>query len=120
TYGAVKAPRAKTIAHSHPNVRWPLQWRSGTSAIRGARSASDHSIVVRAPSRAITEPLGMPRIAIGAISTARTMLVFVAEPVVTRTNQGSATKVIAVPPAETASATRSAIRVRERSIGGEI
>jgi hypothetical protein len=57
----------------------------------------------------------MPRIAIGAISAASTRLVLAAEPVVTRTNHGRATKVIDVPLVETASARRSAISVRERS-----
>ena len=85
----------------------------GTSAISGARNASERSIVVRAPSRPISEPLGMPSRAIGAISTASTTLIRAAEPLVTSTNHGSATNVIAVPVVETTSATTSADRVRD-------
>ena len=75
---------------------------------------SDTSIDVRAPSRATTEPLGIPSSAIGRISAARTTLIFVGEPVVTSTNHGSATKVIALPVLETASAVSRAGRVRFR------
>ena len=67
---------------------------------------------MRAPSRATTEPLGMPSSAIGRISAASTMLICVGEPVVTSTNHGSATNVIALPVLETASAVSSAGRVR--------
>src|SRR5579862_4580645 len=81
-------------------------------AISGARSASETSIDVRAPSRAITDPPGIEKSAIGRISAARTMLILVAEPVVTRTNHGRATKVMALPVLETASAVRSAGSVR--------
>ena len=49
----------------------------------------------------------MPNSAIGRISAASTMLIRVGEPVVARTNQGSATKVIALPVLETASAVRA-------------
>ena len=94
-YGAVKMPSRKTITSSAAKDRWPVQWSSGTSAISGARSASERSIVVRAPSRPISEPLGMPSSAIGAISTASTRLMCAGEPVVTSTNHGSATNVIA-------------------------
>ena len=113
-YGAVKVPSRKTITSSAANERCPAQKRSGTSAISGARRTSEQSIVVRAPSRPITEPLGMPRRAIGAISTASTTLIRAAEPLVTSTNQGSATNVIAVPVLETTSATTSAVKVRDR------
>ena len=53
-YGAMKMPSRKTIRTSSGNVRWPVQWRSGTSATSGARTMSETSIVVRAPSRATT------------------------------------------------------------------
>ena len=46
----------------------------------------------------------MPKIAIGSISAARTQPIFAVEPVVARTNQGSATNVIAEPVSETSSA----------------
>ena len=78
----------------------------------GAWRASHVSIVVRAPSRSTAIPLGMPRIAIGAISAARTSVIFDAEPVVTSTNHGSARYVIREPRIETTSAaTRAAIGV---------
>jgi hypothetical protein len=48
----------------------------------------------------------------GRSSAASAMLIRVGEPVVTSTNQGSATNVIALPVLETASAVRSAGRVR--------
>ena len=60
----------------------------------------------------MTLPLGMPKIAMGAISAARTKLIFETEPVVTRTNQGSATKVICVPVIEISSEANSARVVR--------
>ena len=50
----------------------------------------------------------MPRIAIGRISAARTRLIFPGEPVVTRTNHGSARYVIRVPRTEMVSAATSA------------
>ena len=46
----------------------------------------------------------MPTIAIGSISAARTQPIFAVEPVVARTNHGSATNVIAEPVSETSSA----------------
>ena len=65
-------------------------------------------MVVRAPSRCTSVPLGMPRIAIGRISAARTRLIFPGEPVVTSTNHGRARYVIRVPSTETVSAATSA------------
>src|SRR4051812_12064255 len=73
-------------------------------------------MVARAPIRVTTEPLGIPKIAIGRTSAARTTLIRPGDPPVERMNQGSATKVIAVPMLETASAARSAMRVRERGM----
>ena len=52
-------------------------------------------------------PAGMPKIAIGSISAASTQPILAVEPVVTRTNHGSATNVIAVPVSETSSAVMS-------------
>ena len=75
---------------------------------------------MRAPSRAMTLPLGIPKIAIGAISAARTNDIFDTDPVVVSTNQGSATKVIWMPVIETSSATSSASVVRFLSIGAII
>ena len=66
------------------------EWRIGSDARSGIRAASHVSIVVRAPSRSTTMPLGIPRIALGAISAARTSVIFAGEPVVTSTNHGSA------------------------------
>ena len=48
----------------------------------GPRAASETSIVRFAPSRAMSEPAGMPKIAIGSISAARTQPIFAVEPVV--------------------------------------
>ena len=63
---------------------------------------------VPSPSRCTTEPLGMPRIAIGRSSAARTRHIFPGEPVVTSTNHGSARYVIRVPSTEMVSAVTSA------------
>ena len=98
-YGAVKTPSRKTIASSSAErqVR-PSSGATGTSAISGARNASERSIVVRAPSRAITEPLGMPSRAIGSdLDREHEAHARRASRVVTSTNHGSATNVIAVP-----------------------
>ena len=54
----------------------------------------------------------MPKSASGRISAASTTLMRVGEPPVESTNQGRATKVIALPVLETASAASSAGRVR--------
>ncbi len=74
----------------------------------GARARSAVSIVVRDPKRWTNDPLGMPRIAIGRIWTARTTLIFAAEPVVTSTNHGSARYVMREPSVEISSAATSA------------
>src|SRR4029453_18174204 len=74
----------------------------------GARARSETSIVVREPRRCTTTPLGTPRTAIGRISAARTRLILPGEPVVTRTNHGSARYVIRVPSTEIVSAATSA------------
>jgi hypothetical protein len=73
----------------------------------GPRAASERSIVRFAPRRAISEPAGMPKTAIGSISAARTQPIRAVEPVVTRTNHGRATNVIEEPVSETSSAVRS-------------
>ena len=70
----------------------------------GPRAASARSIVRFAPSRAIRVPAGIPSSPIGAISAASTQPIFAYEPVVTSTNQGSATNVIEEPVRETSSA----------------
>ena len=69
---------------------------------------------MRAPSFATSAPLGIPSNAIGRISTARTMLIFAGDPVVTSTNQGSARKVICEPSEDTASAVSRAMSGRLR------
>ena len=89
-YGAMKQPSAKTRTSSSGKLSMSAEWRIGSEARSGIRAASHVSIVVRAPSRSTTIPLGMPRIAIGAISAARTSVIFDGEPVVTSTNHGSA------------------------------
>ncbi len=78
----------------------------------GARAKSHASIAVREPRRCTSVPLGTPRIAIGRIWTARTTLIFAAEPVVTSTNHGRARYVIREPSVEISSATTSAPTAR--------
>ncbi len=82
------------------------------TSISGPRAASQMSIVFLAPSFAITVPAGMPKIAIGSISAARTQPTFAVEPVVARTNHGRATNVIAVPVSEMSSAATSPMSER--------
>ena len=90
----------------------PVHFRIGSTISSGPRQASAISIVRLAPSRATSEPDGIPKIAIGSISAASTQPIFAIEPVVTRTNHGRATKVIAEPVNETSSATTSPSRER--------
>ena len=89
-YGAMKQPSRKTSASRIEKWRTPAACRIGSATSNGTRAASQASIVVRAPSRSTTIPLGIPKIAIGRISTARTIDIFAADPVVTSTNHGSA------------------------------
>ena len=70
----------------------------------GPRAASLMSIDRFAPSRAMSEPDGIPNSAIGRSCAAMTQPSFAVEPVVTRTNHGSATNVIDEPVSETSSA----------------
>ena len=104
----MKQPSSATSTSSSSKLKTPAEWRSGIDTRIGPRAASAMSMVVREPSRWTTEPLGMPSIAIGRISAARTRLIFAGDPVVTRTNHGSARYVIRVPRTETVSATTSA------------
>ena len=89
-YGAMKQPSPKTSAIRSGKLSRSNACRIGSEARSGARAPSQTSIVVRAPSRSTTIPLGMPKIAIGRISAARTIVIFAGEPVVTSTNHGSA------------------------------
>ena len=74
------------------------------TAISGARAPSQSSIVRRAPSRPSSRPPGRPNSASPITSAATMKVVFVAEPVVSSTNQGSATQVICAPVVEITSA----------------
>jgi hypothetical protein len=89
-YGAMKQPSRKTSTSSKGKWSTPAACSRGSDASSGTRAASQTSIVVRAPSRSTAIPLGIPRIATGRISTARTIVIFAGEPVVTSTNHGSA------------------------------
>ena len=89
-YAHPKVPSRTATTRIKVNDSPPTAFRSGTSATIGARAASAISIEVLGPRRCTTEPAGMPSSAIGASSAAKTRPIFVGEPVVTRTNQGSA------------------------------
>ena len=108
-YGAMKHPRSATSTSRSSKLSAPAEWSSGIETRIGPRAASATSMVVREPSRCTTEPLGMPRIAIGRISAARTRLIFPGDPVVTSTNHGSARYVMRVPRTEMVSAATSAV-----------
>ena len=86
----MKQPSSATRPRRSGKLSRSAAWRIGIDARIGARAKSASSIVFRAPSRCTSIPLGMPRIAIGAISAARTSVIFPGEPVVTSTNHGSA------------------------------
>ena len=104
----MKTPTIATITSRSGKLSTPSSWNSGIAAISGARARSATIIVRRAPHRAITAPDGMPRIAIGASSAASTTPIRVGEPVVLRTNQGSARNVICEPSEEMTCAVMSA------------
>src|SRR5262249_61515127 len=72
------------------------------------------SIVRSAPRRATSEPAGIPKTPTGISSAARTQPIFAVDPVVTSTNHGSATKVIAEPVSDTSSALMTAASERFR------
>ena len=79
--------RARAAAGSSTDRR---RTAAGSRRAAAHARASQTSMVVRPPRRSTSAPLGMPKIAIGRISTARTMLILAADPVVTSTNHGSA------------------------------
>jgi hypothetical protein len=84
----------------------------GIAAVAGAHTASQASIVRRAPRLVATRPLTRASSASGAASAASTMLIRCGEPVVSRTNHGSATTAISVPSEEITSAATSAVSGR--------
>src|SRR4051812_7548986 len=118
-YGAAKIPIANVVASSAANERCPVLCRIGMTSISGPRAASEMSIVFFAPSFAITVPAGMPKIAIGSISTASAKPIFAVEPVVMRTKNGSATNVIDEPVNETSSAVSSPTSERFFHMAGQ-
>ncbi len=107
-YGGMKQPSSATIPSRSGKVRRSSPCSSGIDARIGARAKSEISIVFRAPMRSTRIPLGMPSTTIGAISAARTSVIFPGDPVVTRTNHGSARYVMRVPKTEMTSARTSA------------
>jgi len=86
----MKQPSRATSPSRSGKLSIPAECSSGIEARIGARAKSESSIVEQAPIRWTITPLGMPRIAMGAISAARTRLILPGEPVVTSTNHGSA------------------------------
>ena len=80
-----------------------------------ARAASAVTMVVPAPTRSTTRPLAKPNSASGSRRTAKTTPIFVAEPVVARTNQGNATVVMFEPVDDVIAAVSSAWNRRSRS-----
>ena len=79
-------------------------WSAGIAASSGNRAASAITIVCLAPIRAISEPAKRGSVTNGMLPIPRTSPSFVADPVVTRTNQGSANTVIDEPIDDTTSA----------------
>ena len=113
--GVPNAPTAKTSTSSSGKESSPAAWSRGTAAMSGARQASATSIVRRSPTRPTRLPEAKPTMPSAAASTATTMAIFVAEPVVVTTNQGSATHVICDPAVEITSRASSASSARSRS-----
>lgn len=79
-------------------------YSAGIAASNGSRAASAITIVCLAPIRAISEPAGRGSVTNGMLPMPRTSPSFVADPVVTSTNQGSANTVIDEPTDDTSSA----------------
>src|SRR4029453_16288166 len=89
--------------------------RAAGRASRGGGGGPSQTITARrAPSLPRTRPPGSPSSASPITSAATTKVVCVAEPLVTSTNQGSASQVICAPVVETTSATSSARIERSR------
>jgi len=99
-YGTAKMPIALTSTSSTGKERTPAACSTGTEIRSGARSTSPRISDRRAPSIATTDPPGMPSTNAGSVAQARTRPIFVVEPVVARTNHGSATVVMFVPISE--------------------
>ena len=107
-YGAMKQPSTKTSTSRSGNESMPASCSRGMDSISGTRTKSQTSIVFTAPRRETTAPLGMPSSAIGSSSAASTIPMRVVEPVVVRTNHGSARNVICAPSDEITSALSNA------------
>jgi hypothetical protein len=90
--------------------------RDADAASSGARRASPSTRARRGPSSATTCPPGIPSAKAGRVWQARTSPIFVVDPVVARTNQGSATIVMFVPVSEMKRAETTAASVRSRSM----
>jgi hypothetical protein len=114
-YGVASTPSATAIATSCASDKLPTQCSTGISAVSGALAASAISIVRRDPSAASTVPLGIPNNAKPAMPPARTKLICFAEPVLTRTNHGSASELIWLPVVEITSAASRAVSGRFRT-----
>src|SRR6187551_1264198 len=113
-YGAASAPRRNATMSSTANDSPVVQCRIGMTSMSGARAPSHSSIVRRAPSLPRSRPPGKPNTATPISSAATTKLIFVADPVVTSTNQGRAIQVICAPVVEITSAPSSATTERDR------
>ena len=115
-YGAPSAPSRNASTTIGAKASLPSQCSTGMASISGARTRSASSIVLHAPSRRSTAPPGIPSSASPISSAPTTMLIRVAEPVVTSTNHGSASHVICAPVVETTSAaSRPTTGLRRRS-----
>ncbi len=114
-YGAMKTPLAATSASRTGNGSSPSDCSSGIAPSSGTRARSQISIVRRVPMRAAIAPPQKPSSAIGTISAISTHVIRCGDPVVRRTNHGSASQVICVPSDEITSAPSSAARRRSRS-----
>src|SRR5581483_8491198 len=99
-YGTLKTPIAVTSTSSTGKDRPPVVWRTGTDASKGARAASPTMSARLEPRAATTDPPGIPSANAGSVWQARTRPIFAVDPVVARTNQGSATTVMFVPVSE--------------------
>ena len=115
-YGAQKTPIAAASTRSNGKLSSPAACSSGNATMSGTRTMSEINIVVRAPRRETTVPLGIPSTPIGSSSAARTSPIFAGDCVVTSTNHGSASAVMREPIPEITSATSSASSERFRRI----
>ena len=115
--GPRATPVTATIASSKGKPSRPRPCNTGMSSTANALAMSATMLTFRAPTRSMIGPPSAFASTIGASSKATTRPVFVADPVVVSTNQGTAIALILVPATEIALAKSIAGRVCRLAVG---